>query len=89
MKLIDRKCRDGAMVSRLKATRAGELLKQLPRSWKLNGKEHLERLYTFEDFAQTTGVCEKGRGCRRGPGPSSRSLSGLGEVQDRNPVAQE
>lgn len=59
MKLIDKTCRDGAMVPRLTATRAGKLLKQLPRSWKINGKGHLERLYTFEDFAQALAFVKK------------------------------
>ena len=52
MKRIDTKRNDGAIVPRLKAIRAGELLKQLPRSWKINGKGHLERRYAFEDCAQ-------------------------------------
>src|SRR5512140_1721036 len=34
-----------------------------------------------------TGVCEQGWGCRRGRGPSPRSVCGLGEVQDRDLVA--
>ena len=56
MKLIDKKRSDGAIVPRLKAIRVGELLKQLPRSWRLNGKGHLERLYLVEDFAQALGL---------------------------------
>ncbi len=59
MKLIDKTCSDGAIMPRLKATRAGELLKQLPRSWKLNGKGHLERLYPFKDFAQALAFVRK------------------------------
>ena len=52
MKLADKKCSDGGSVPALKALRAKELLKQLGRGWRLNGKGHLERLYTFRDFAQ-------------------------------------
>jgi 4a-hydroxytetrahydrobiopterin dehydratase len=52
MKLADKTCSDGGSVPRLKALRARELLKQLGRGWRLNGKGHLERLYTFKDFAQ-------------------------------------
>jgi 4a-hydroxytetrahydrobiopterin dehydratase len=52
MKLADKKCSDGGSVPPLKALRARELLKQLGCGWKLNGKGHLERLYTFKDFAQ-------------------------------------
>ena len=59
MKLIDKKRSDGANEPRLKAVRVGELMKQLPRSWKLNGKGHLERRYTFEDFAQALAFVKK------------------------------
>ena len=52
MKLADKKCSDGGSVPPLKALRARELLKQLGRGWRLNGKGHLERLYAFKDFAQ-------------------------------------
>jgi hypothetical protein len=37
----------------LKALRARELLKELGSGWRLNGNGHLERRYTFKDFAQT------------------------------------
>jgi hypothetical protein len=80
MKLIEKKRNDGAVVPKLKVTRARALLKQLPGNWKINGRGHLERLYTFEDFAQGLAF-EEGRGCRRGPEPSSRCLSGLGQMQ--------
>ena len=59
MKLIEKKCSDGAVVPKLKAARARELLKQLSGSWKLNGRGHLERLYTFEDFAQALAFVRK------------------------------
>lgn len=52
MELADRKCNDEAGVPRLKALRARQMLNQLGRSWRLNGKGHLERLYTFKDFAR-------------------------------------
>jgi 4a-hydroxytetrahydrobiopterin dehydratase len=32
-------------------SKAQDLLKQLDRSWQLNKDGHLERLYTFKDFA--------------------------------------
>src|SRR6476660_2154038 len=53
MKLADKKCSDGDSVPRLKALRARELLKQLGRGWRLNGKGPLERLYTFKESAQS------------------------------------
>jgi 4a-hydroxytetrahydrobiopterin dehydratase len=37
----------------LKDLRARELLKELGQGWKLNGRGHLERRYTFKDFAQS------------------------------------
>jgi len=80
MKLADKKRPEEGSVPRLKVLRARELLKQLPGNWKINGRGHLERLYTFEDFAQGLAF-EEGRGCRRGPEPSSRCLSGLGQMQ--------
>lgn len=43
-------CRGG--VPPLPADRAEALLKELARGWSLNGAGHLERLYTFKDFAQ-------------------------------------
>jgi 4a-hydroxytetrahydrobiopterin dehydratase len=59
MKLADKKCSDGGSAPRLKALRARELLKQLGRSWRLNGKGHLQRLYTFKDFAQALAFANK------------------------------
>lgn len=43
----------------MKALHARELLKQLGRSWRLNGKGHLQRLYTFKDFAQALAFANK------------------------------
>ena len=43
-------CRGG--VPPLPADRTAALLKELGRGWSLNGAGHLERLYTFKDFAQ-------------------------------------
>ena len=59
MKLADKKCSDGANVSPLKVFRARELLKELGQGWKLNGKWHLERRYTFKDFAQSLAFANK------------------------------
>jgi 4a-hydroxytetrahydrobiopterin dehydratase len=59
MKLADKKCSDGASVSPLKVLRARELLKELGQGWKLNGKGHLERLYTFKNFAQSLAFVNK------------------------------
>lgn len=59
MKLIEQKSSDGAVVPKLKAARARELLKQLSGSWKINGRRHLERLYTFENFAQALAFVRK------------------------------
>ncbi len=53
MGLADNKCvpcRGG--VPPLEPKKIEELLKQLGRGWNLNQKGHLERLYTFKDFAQ-------------------------------------
>ena len=52
MKLADKKCSDGGDVPALKTLRARELLKELGHGWRINGKGHLERLYTFKDFSQ-------------------------------------
>ena len=43
-------CRGG--VPPVPADRAQALLKELGRGWSLNQAGHLERLYTFSDFAQ-------------------------------------
>ncbi len=53
MSLADNKCipcRGG--VPPVPADRAQALLKELGRGWALNAQGHLERLYTFQDFAQ-------------------------------------
>ena len=53
MSLADNKCvpcRGG--VPPMEPGKAQELLKQLDRGWLLNTAGHLERLYTFKDFAQ-------------------------------------
>lgn len=53
MSLADERCvpcRGG--VPPLPADRVQGLLSQLGRGWGLNGAGHLERLYTFKDFAQ-------------------------------------
>jgi 4a-hydroxytetrahydrobiopterin dehydratase len=59
MKLADKNCRDGVSVSPLKVLRARVLLKELGQDWKLNGKGHLERRYTFKDFAQALAFANK------------------------------
>jgi 4a-hydroxytetrahydrobiopterin dehydratase len=59
VKPADKKCRDGCRVSPLKALRTRELLKELGQSWKLNGKGHLVRFYTFKDFAQALAFANK------------------------------
>ena len=38
---------------------AEEMLKQLARGWSLNKEGHLERLYTFKDFAQALAFVNK------------------------------
>ena len=53
MGLADNKCipcRGG--VPPVPADRAQALLKESGRGWTLNAQGHLERLYTFKDFAQ-------------------------------------
>ena len=59
MTLADKKRSDGGNVPRAKVLRRRELLKQLGRGWRLNGKGHLERLYTFKDFAQALTFMDK------------------------------
>ena len=71
MELVDKKCSDGASVPPLKAIRARELLKELGQGWKLNGRGHLERHYTFKDFAQSLAFANKVGACRGSRGPSS------------------
>ncbi|MCC6474534.1 MAG: 4a-hydroxytetrahydrobiopterin dehydratase [Burkholderiales bacterium] len=53
MNLADQKCvpcRGG--VPPLEAARAQALLAQLAKGWQINREGHIERLYTFKDFAQ-------------------------------------
>ena len=59
MKLADKKCSDGASVPPVKVLRARELLKELGQGWKLNGRGHLVRFYTFKDFAQALAFANK------------------------------
>lgn len=59
MTLADKKRSDGSGVPPLKALRKRELLKQLGLGWRLNGKGHLERRYTFKDFAQALTFMDK------------------------------
>ena len=59
MELADKKCSDGGSVPPLKSIRAKELLKELGQGWKLNGRRHLERHYTFKDFAQALSFANK------------------------------
>ena len=60
MSLADNKCipcRGG--VPPVPADRAQALLKELGRGWSLNQPGHLERLYTFKDFAQALAYVNK------------------------------
>ncbi len=60
MGLADNKCvpcRGG--VPALESAKAAELLKQLGAGWSLNSAGHLERLYTFKDFAQALAFVNK------------------------------
>ncbi len=60
MGLADNKCipcRGG--VPPVPADRAQALLEELGRGWTLNGSGHLERLYTFKDFAQALAFVNK------------------------------
>jgi 4a-hydroxytetrahydrobiopterin dehydratase len=43
----------------MEAAKAQELLKQLERGWQLNKDGHLERLYTFKNFAQALDFVNK------------------------------
>ena len=43
----------------MEAAKAQELLAQLGRGWQLNKDGHLERLYTFKDFAQALDFVNK------------------------------
>ncbi len=60
MSLADQKCvpcRGG--VPPMEAAKAQEMLKQLERGWQINNDGHLERLYTFKDFAQALAFVNK------------------------------
>ena len=60
MGLADNKCvpcRGG--VPPMERAKAENLLKQLERGWQLNKNGHLERLYTFKDFAQALDFVNK------------------------------
>jgi len=60
MGLADNKCvpcRGG--VPPMERAKAEEMLKQLERGWQLNKDGHLERLYTFKDFAQALDFVNK------------------------------
>jgi len=60
MDLADNKCvpcRGG--VPPMEREKAEEMLKQLDSGWTLNKDGHLERLYTFKDFAQALAFVNK------------------------------
>jgi len=60
MSLADNKCvpcRGG--VPPMEQAKAQAMLKQLERGWQLNKDGHLERLYTFKDFAQALDFVNK------------------------------
>jgi 4a-hydroxytetrahydrobiopterin dehydratase len=60
MDLADNKCvpcRGG--VPPMERAKAEGMLKQLARGWSLNKEGHLERLYTFKDFAQALDFVNK------------------------------
>lgn len=60
MGLADNKCvpcRGG--VPPMERAKAEDMLKQLERGWLLNKDGHLERLYTFKDFAQALDFVNK------------------------------
>lgn len=58
MKLADKKCNDGDAPP-LTSSRAVELVKKLSQGWTLNGRGHLVRSYTFENFAQPLAFVKK------------------------------
>jgi len=43
----------------MERAKAEEMLKQLERGWQLNKDGHLERLYTFKDFAEALNFVNK------------------------------
>jgi len=60
MGLADNKCvpcRGG--VPPMERAKAEGMLKQLERGWQLNKDGHLERLYTFKDFAEALNFVNK------------------------------
>ncbi len=59
MKMANKKSTDGVGDSPLKALRVKELLKELGQGWSLNARGHLERRYTFQDFAQALAFADK------------------------------
>src|SRR5688500_3034428 len=50
-------CKGG--VPPVEPSRVQEMLKQLEKGWQLNKEGHLERLYTFKDFAQALDFVNK------------------------------
>jgi 4a-hydroxytetrahydrobiopterin dehydratase len=59
MKQANKKSTDGIGDSPLNAIRARELLKDLGQGWTLNARGHLERRYTFKDFARALAFANK------------------------------
>ena len=59
MKMTNKKSTDCVGDSALKALRVRELLKKLSQGWSLNARGHLERRYTFQDFAQALAFANK------------------------------
>ncbi len=59
MKLANKNSTDCVGDSPLKALRIKELLKDLGQGWSLNPKGHLERCYTFQDFAHALAFTNK------------------------------
>lgn len=60
MGLADNKCIPcRGSVPPVPGDRAQALLKELGRGWTLNPQGHLERLYTFQDFAQALGFVNR------------------------------
>jgi len=59
MKMANKKSTDCVVDFPLKALRVKELLKKLGQGWSLNARGHLERRYTFQDFAQALAFTNK------------------------------
>ena len=59
MKMANKKSTDYVVDFPLKALRIKELLKKLGQGWSLNARGHLERRYTFQDFAQALAFTNK------------------------------